>query len=343
MQPIKILVNNMLTPDTLDGCMVYRNVIPFDALSAMGYEIAYLPIKKFDYHIGWFNRGYGKGIEKVVDLYREGGAKIIYECDDLLDAVTSDNPFRMGDYEPIAKSFRYLIRNADLITTTTHPLRDEIRKRTDKPVVVLPNSIRETIPRKRKGKRLRIGYGGGLSHYKDLDFLLDVILDLQKDFEFDFVTIGVGKNPDLKSYKENDSVYKHIESVFAKLDSVKNYQHVPPVPAWMYQLRLSEADLDIGVCPLQDNRFTRCKSAIKYYEYASVGTVTLAQDNIAYEDCNYTAGRFSEWKSKLKRLITDEPFREQLLEEQKEYVYKHRHIDNTRHLWDCAIKSVLSR
>lgn len=340
---IKILVNNILRTDKIDGCVLYRNLIPFEALSGMGYEIVGLPIPtdKFDYQIGWFNRMYGPGIDEVVATYRKGGAKILFECDDLIDHVSNDNPFKAADYKPAVKGYKFMLQNADVITTTTEYLKQEMQKQRGKPIVVIPNSIREMMPRPEQNERIRIGYAGGFSHYKDLDFILDIILDLQKKYDFDFVTLGLGPDPEMDKFKDHPYVYEHVKKSNEKLGQVKNYTFVPHVKPWLYQKTLSDLDLTIGVCPLQDNTFSRCKSAIKYYEYASVGTATLAQDIVTYQDCNYTAKRFSEWRSKLERLITDISFREELLEGQMKYVNEKRHIDIVKYQWDKVLKELL--
>lgn len=41
-------------------------------------------------------------------------------------------------------------------------------------------------------------------------------------------------------------------------------------------LQLAIADVDVNLVPLQDNVFTNCKSELKYFEAAAVGTVTVA-------------------------------------------------------------------
>ena len=41
-------------------------------------------------------------------------------------------------------------------------------------------------------------------------------------------------------------------------------------------------DVEINVVPLQDNEFANCKSELKYFEAAIVGTVTIATPTFTY-------------------------------------------------------------
>jgi len=43
-------------------------------------------------------------------------------------------------------------------------------------------------------------------------------------------------------------------------------------------------DVEINVVPLQDNEFANCKSELKYFEAAIVGTVTIATPTFTYRE-----------------------------------------------------------
>jgi hypothetical protein len=63
------------------------------------------------------------------------------------------------------------------------------------------------------------------------------------------------------------------------------------------------------VAPLQDNAFTHCKSELKYFEAAAVGTVTVASPTHAFAKAiqdgrnGYLAKSF-EWTPKLSGALT---------------------------------------
>lgn len=56
-----------------------------------------------------------------------------------------------------------------------------------------------------------------------------------------------------------------------------------PLLNWV-ALQKSIAEVDINIAPLQDNAFTNCKSELKYFEAAIVGTWTIASPTVPFED-----------------------------------------------------------
>lgn len=333
-----------------NGCTMYRNIIPAEGLESIGWKPHFLPIPEdqFDFDIVVFSRMYQyEGIKPIVDMIRKKTkAKIVYDTDDLIDHISPDNPFRAELHkEELLKSYWFFLKEADLVTVTTEYLKEEVIKKrgAEKPTVVLPNSVREFNFRDGKEKKVRICYTGSTTHFPDYDFVLDVILDLQKKYDFEFVTLGLGQDDFFEDrYKHNATIMRPYLSCMEKIKQLKNYTLYEPVGIFDYQDTLRDMNITIGICPLHDDNFTRCKSAVKYYDFASVGTATLAQKSVVYEDCNFTAKyRFSDWKTKLEMLISDEKTRETLLKQQIEYVAKNRHIDIVKYQWDKEYRKLL--
>jgi hypothetical protein len=97
-------------------------------------------------------------------------------------------------------------------------------------------------------------------------------------------------------------------------------------------------DLDIGLAPLEDTEFNAGKSNIKFYEYASVGTVTLASDVQPYNtevNC-LTKNTKKDWIKNLEKLITNPEYRVKKLHEQREWVRKNRSIEAIGIDWELA-------
>lgn len=333
-----------------NGCTFYRNMIPAEGLQSLGWEPHFLPIdesKPFDFDIVVFSRMYQySGIKPVVEMIRaKSKAKIVYDTDDLIDHISPDNPFAAElNKKDLLDSYHYFIREADLVTVTTDYLKKEVAKKSTQKIVVIPNSIREFKLRKGGEKIPRICYTGSTTHFPDYDFALDVILDLQKKYEFEFVTLGLGQDDIFeKNYKDEPLIMKPYLSCMAKIKKIKRYKLHKPVDIFEYQNKLRDMNITIGLCPLHDDKFTRCKSAVKYYDFASVGTVTLATKGVVYEDCNYTAKyRFADWRNKLEMLLSDEHIRTSILRSQMKYVAGQRSIDKVRYEWDMAFSNVLN-
>jgi len=198
-------------------------------------------------------------------------------------------------------------------------------------------------------RKLKVGYMGAASHWKDLQLIADVVLELQKNYNFSFGLYGMvgepleaamysyGKLLTSGSKPEQNEYFKGALDFYDKLKNMDMY-HVPFYPPEMHPEILSECDFDIALAPLEDSEFNRGKSNIKFYEYAAVGTVTLASDVLPYkEECNYRAkNTFKDWYNKLEKLLVDEEFRNKILKQQQDWVKEHRSLEKIGLAWEMA-------
>jgi len=283
--------------------------------------------------------------------WKKRGAKVIYDLDDDLFTVNPDNPSR-GEVVKKLQQTEDLLKNADVVTTTTDVLKKRFKKY-NKNVVVCPNAIDfEKFPgRPNIGKELRIGYTGAASHWGDLLMILDVIAELQKKYDFRFVLQGMCGRPLLAEvYNYRMLLSQNLEpdknlcftEALAMYDKIKElkYYHEPFYPPAMYPGVLGQIDLDIGLCVLKDNKFNHAKSCIKFYEYAATGTVTVASDVLPYnkEVGYYAKNTIKDWYKKIEKLIIDKDFREKLLEKQQAFVHKNNDIKKVVEKWENAMK-----
>lgn len=86
-------------------------------------------------------------------------------------------------------------------------------------------------------------------------------------------------------------------------DRIINY----PLHDFMNLQRLMSL-VEINIVPLQDNRFTNCKSELKYFEAAAVGTLTIATPIHTYmtaieDGHNGYLAKTTEWPKKLREAI----------------------------------------
>ena len=117
-----------------------------------------------------------------------------------------------------------------------------------------------------------------------------------------------------------------------------DYLHIPWYPPILYPEILKGLDIDIGICPLKNNRFNQAKSCIKFYEFAATGSAVLASDVLPYKkEVNYRAKNTKkDWYKKLEKLIVDDKFREKIANEQWEWVEKNRNIRDVIKTWEKA-------
>lgn len=364
---VLIVPNNIV-----NNCFGVRNALPKKYLEAQGHEVriqqeftSYIhpqygrvidptPFEWADVIV--FNRHYDIGTGSIINVIKYAkslGKTVVYETDDLLERLDSTNPMYQDMLQHVDQ-VRSMAREANCCTTTGKELQAELEKFNDQ-VHILPNCVDLEAWSMRKGgnKRLRVGWAGGSSHAADLMIVVEAIKRLKKELDFDFVIFGLSDTywPDhIKHLKE-----KHIEqtknfpnmrpadwykSTMALAEALEDleFEHIPFVPHDRYNKALENANLDIGICPLVDTVFNRCKSAIKFYEYAMVGTACLASKIPPYEPevgC-YAKNKFSDWHKQLKRLITDHEFRNAVQQTQRAWVIENRDINKQGWKWEAV-------
>jgi glycosyltransferase involved in cell wall biosynthesis len=232
-------------------------------------EKLYAAFKYFDVIV--FQRIQNKEALALIAKLKEDNdhVKIVAEIDDSIGEVplSSTLPWKKHHMWAAEHLFR-----SDAVICSTEYLGNSIKKIIgDKPVYVAPNCIsKDTWNPKLTDKindRFRIGYIGGASHDEDLRIVyrgLKPILDTQDDFEL-VIRYGGFKPEWLEDHPLID---------FERVDC-----HISKYP----QL-LADLSLDIGIAPLRDSEFNRCKSNIKFLEMASIGVPLVASNVEPYKN-----------------------------------------------------------
>lgn len=340
-----------------NGCWLYRTQMPAQVLKERGHTVKML-IHSSEIKEEWYDdpdvviyRGIYQ-LDPITSIrkFQKHGKKVIYDTDDDILTVNPDNPYLEGAKKK-REQYIALLTEADVVITTNEVLKKRILKY-NKKVVVIPNALDFTKVHERKGenKILRIGYTGASSHWGDLNLILDVIKDLQKKYKFEFVLQGLCGTPLISTIleydyilkqgiePEQDKYYEEALKVYEKLKPI-DYQHTPFYMPILYLEILRSLNLDIGICPLQDNAFNRAKTSVKFYEYSAVNTVCLASDVVPYnEECNYCAkNTYKDWYKKLEKLIVNKKFRDKLLKSQWDYVEKKRNLQDVAKKWEKVV------
>lgn len=170
------------------------------------------------------------------------------------------------------------------------------------------------IPQRENTKEVRIFWQGGQSHLHDFLPLRNAI----------------------KTVAEK---YPHTKWIFWGMDfpfikeciPASQYEYHSWMPYDVYKLRRTLFNVDINICPLSDNIFNRCKSAIKWYESTVSHNLeaTLAQAAGPYKEIEdgKTGLLFSteeEFVQKISLLIEDAELRNRLGEGARDWVNNNR-------------------
>ena len=271
------------------------------------------------------------GIALLRQYQVEKGKKIVVECDDGLE-LNSDSPFK-EDHEKFDAKFviTRTMEFADMITTTTHYLADQLRVYNDK-VEVLPNSIdleRWDVPqRKNESKQLRIGWAGSITHLDDMKMIVRPLKKIMKEFpSVELIIIG--------------------DPRVAELFEGYNVEFMNGVPFEVWPSKLMSMRLDIGLAPLRNTYFNKCKSNIKWMEYSmayvpGVFSPTVYQVNNEHFDGIYgqTAENEEQWYQCIKNYVVCPELRNDIVRRARGCVTTSHTLKSNISLWEDAYQKV---
>ena len=195
------------------------------------------------------------GTRPVVERALASGTPIVYECDDDFLDIPEGHPMRerlAGNLEHI----EYLARRAHAVTTTTEELASRF-KEFSRDVRVLPNLLDPGLwglgsePARVSKSGLCVGVSGTASHLDDLAIIRPALEHVAQKYRGGVRLFFYGLLPEWAARLPG------VESLPFDDDYVR------------YAKRLRRLDLDLALVPLADTPFNRCKSAIKYLEYAA--------------------------------------------------------------------------
>lgn len=229
-------------------------------------------------------------------------------------------------------NLRAAFKSSDMVTCTTPELQ-AVFKKINPNTIVLPNYVDlDSFPRPEMvKKKVRVGWQGGVSHYEDLYFIKDVLLELSKRDDVELVYFG--------DYR--------LSNIFKGFNNFE-FQNWCDHKTYPYKLAL--LNLDIGICPLVDNVFNRAKSAIKYFEYTAVGAATVASNIPPYThaitsgtDGILVSPNKQEWVESLVSLIQDKSRRLSMAQKAQENVLENYTIQKNAHKWVDAYNALVKK
>jgi GT2 family glycosyltransferase/glycosyltransferase involved in cell wall biosynthesis len=201
---------------------------------------------------------------------KERAITLVYDLDDDLLHVPRAHPDARL-LRPKARLASRLVRGADAVWVSTPTLAASLADlRSD--VRVVENGLDERLwaaaaPARPRQEPVRILFMGTQTH--DADFaIVEPALARLKSMFAETVSVdmlGVSSRPDMPSWVNRIGMSAHATASYPGFVNWITGQH------W-----------DIGIAPLAETPFNRCKSAIKTLDYAALGLPVLASDRAAY-------------------------------------------------------------
>ena len=241
-----------------------------------------------------------KHIDAIVHHCRQNAIQIVYDLDDLLLRLPKDHP-EQAVYAPKAAAVARWLSEANEVWVSTEALGNRVAEVNSR-VQVLPNYLERNlwakpIAPKKPHDTVRLLYMGTQTHQADFDLVKTALHRIKKEFtaQVEVFLIGVTSGASSDKWYQTIPVPDNVGS---------NY---PAFVNWM----VNGEGFDIGITPLVDNEFNRCKSAIKFLDYSALGMVTVASDLGVYTPIRQGDNGFlvpndeESWYLTLKKLIAD--------------------------------------
>jgi glycosyltransferase involved in cell wall biosynthesis len=246
-----------------------------------------------------------------IRLAREAGIPVIFHIDDDLLAVPASlgvAKFKAYNSPERLQALRDNIAGSDLLYVST----SELAKRFDAHGVGTPivaGDVYCAVSRDQVGALVGpaggpvIGYMGTAGHSADLAMIMPAVCELMGAIpSLQFEVFGTIKMP------------PELEPFGSRA------RHLPPVSDYAEFLPyLRSLGWWVGLAPLEDNAFNRCKADTKWVEYSMAGMAVVASDLPVYQRaCADGAGILacstSDWSDAVTRLLHDPRARQLMIE-----------------------------
>jgi glycosyltransferase involved in cell wall biosynthesis len=258
---------------------------------------------------------YSDRINRLICLAKAKGVKVFFDIDDfvfntdyvhlILDTLDEDlkHPQVWDFWFAYIGRLGATLKLCDAVITTNSFLAEHIANYSRKPTHIIPNFlnkeqmvISDRIFNQKlslnfaRDNRIHVGYfSGSPTHNKDFALISDSLVHL---------------------FNTDDRVILRIAGYLdlpANLKPYKNRVEFIPFQDFV-NLQTAIGLTEINVIPLQSNIFTNCKSELKFFESAIVGTTSIASpthvySNLITDGLNGYLSSSIEWTDKLVHAI----------------------------------------
>ena len=253
---------------------------------------------------------------KIAENAQKTGHIVVTFCDDDLLNLPKELPSIPWRRRGLIR----VLRNTDIVwSSSEYILKKYSRFARGKRIAHTDTIIREEelegIEIKHDGAPVKIVYAAGDSHTILFEkYIKPVIPELFHKYGDGISLTFVGVHPDIGDYK---------------------CEYVPGMPLLEYRKYMRESRFDIGLAPLHEDDFSKCKYFNKFIEYSTQGIVGVytKTEPYTYVIMNGENGYLAEntpesWFSALCEAIEGKEKREQCVSNAIDYL-KHRHSEKT--------------
>jgi SAM-dependent methyltransferase len=248
--------------------------------------------------------------DQLIRYCRDTGARLVFDLDDDLLSLPDHHP-EQGQYDTFRPIGLRLAAEADEFWASTQSLANRFIGIAQQ-ISVVPNRLDDRIwsvcadEVAHPSRSVRFLYMGTQTHRPDFDQLIKPTLShLKNEFgdRIQLDLIGVANEP-------GPGGEWNIVQRPAEIGS-----SYPAFATWLQSL----GAYDVGLAPLLDAVFNRCKSDVKWLEYSAMGLATIATDLPSYNQSIehertglLVAANANDFREAMHRLIVDFELRQMI-------------------------------
>lgn len=275
-----------------------------------------------------FQRDSSEYAISVIRQLKAAGKKVVFEIDDLLLKLP---PFLAHHQPAIKKNGQFIIaalRAADAVSVSTPELAEQIASY-NKKIVITPNYSESLAVTSRQfdAKPEKIKLIVASSDKVLIEFIVEPLRQIQEEFGTEIIGIG----PPSKTLTDCGISTRHVENM----------------PHKEFKAFLASLDNTIGIIPLDASLFSSCKSAVKYFDYATAGIPVICSNVLPYKAHlqSEVTGILAEnttqdWYQAIKKLILSTERRSVIAANAKHYVQQNCNLDASAGAWQELIESL---
>lgn len=279
------------------GCGHYRVIQPLSAMLKTGIAdgmlsdglLSVADLQRYSPDVIVLQRQIGEErLEAMRRIKAFSSAFKVYELDDYLPNLPIKSVHRAQMSKDILKVIKRGCSFVDRFVVSTEALADAFSQ-IHSDIRVVPNRLpmewwSDLSSQRRRGRKPRVGWAGGVSHSGDLELIVDVVRELAGEVEWVFMGMCPEK---IRPYVTEYYVGVAIEG---------------------YPARLAALDLDLALAPVEQNLFNECKSNLRLLEYGACGFPVVCSDVRCYRgDLPVTRvkNRYKDWVAAIRMHLDD--------------------------------------